>query len=159
MESGIEPFKASFEGAKEMAFLCFGNLFCIISGICTRSIYGWNCRNVFNSFAMTVASGVVISYLVAIMFIPSVSARVLSEKESRFYHLTEPILKAIDKAYVFLLKPLIKYKTITIIVTIGLLVASTTLKVGMSFLPMQDNSEFQITIKAPVGINLESMKN
>jgi HAE1 family hydrophobic/amphiphilic exporter-1 len=28
----------------------------------------------------------------------------------------------------------------------------------MSFLPMQDNAEFQITIKAPVGINLESMK-
>ena len=28
----------------------------------------------------------------------------------------------------------------------------------MTFLPMQDNSEFQVTIKAPVGINLESMK-
>jgi len=38
------------------------------------------------------------------------------------------------------------------------LIASTSLKVGMTFLPMQDNSEFQVTIKAPVGINLESMK-
>jgi HAE1 family hydrophobic/amphiphilic exporter-1 len=92
------------------------------------------------------------------MFIPSIAARVLSSKESAFYHKTEPILKAIDKGYVWLLKPLIKYKTLTIIVTVGLLVASTTLKVGMSFLPMQDNAEFQITIKAPVGINLESMK-
>jgi HAE1 family hydrophobic/amphiphilic exporter-1 len=92
------------------------------------------------------------------MFIPSIAARVLSAKESRFYYATEPILKAIDKGYVWVLKPLIKYKTITIIVTIGLLIASTTLKVGMSFLPMEDNSEFQITIKAPIGINLESMK-
>jgi HAE1 family hydrophobic/amphiphilic exporter-1 len=111
----------------------------------------------FNSFAMTVASGIVISYLVAIMFIPSVAARVLSSKESSFYHLTEPILKAIDNAYVAILKKLIRYKTLTIVVTIGLLIASTSLKVGMSFLPMQDNSEFQIMIKAPVGINLESI--
>jgi HAE1 family hydrophobic/amphiphilic exporter-1 len=51
----------------------------------------------FNSFAMTVASGIVISYFVAIMFIPSIGARVLSTKQSRFYHATEPILSAIDK--------------------------------------------------------------
>jgi len=113
----------------------------------------------FNSFAMTVASGIVISYLVAVMFIPTVGARVLSEKESWFYYATEPILKAIDRAYVWLLKPLIRFKTITLIVTVGLLIASTTLKVGMTFLPMQDNSEFQITIKGPVGISLEHMKS
>ncbi len=158
MESGIEPFKASFEGAKEMAFSVLAISSVLLAVFVPVAFMDGIVGMFFNSFAMTVASGVVISYLVAIMFIPSVSARVLSAKESRFYHLTEPILKAIDKAYVFLLKPLIKYKTITIIVTIGLLVASTTLKVGMSFLPMQDNSEFQITIKAPVGINLESMK-
>ena len=154
MESGIEPFKASFEGAKEMAFSVLAISSVLLAVFVPVAFMDGIVGMFFNSFAMTVASGVVISYLVAIMFIPSVSARVLSAKESRFYHLTEPILKAIDKAYVFLLKPLIKYKTITIIVTIGLLVASTTLKVGMSFLPMQDNSEFQITIKAPVGINL-----
>ena len=158
MESGIEPFKASFEGAKEMAFSVLAISSVLLAVFVPVAFMDGIVGMFFNSFAMTVASGVVISYLVAIMFIPSVSARVLSAKESRFYHLTEPILKAIDKAYVFLLKPLIKYKTITIIVTIGLLVASTTLKVGMSFLPMQDNSEFQITIKAPIGINLESMK-
>ena len=154
MESGIEPFQASFEGAKEMAFSVLAISSVLLAVFVPVAFMDGIVGMFFNSFAMTVASGVVISYLVAIMFIPSVSARVLSAKESRFYHLTEPILKAIDKAYVFLLKPLIKYKTITIIVTIGLLVASTTLKVGMSFLPMQDNSEFQITIKAPVGINL-----
>lgn len=58
----------------------------------------------FNSFAMTAAAGIVISYLVAVMSIPTVGARVLSAKESRFYYATEPILKAIDRAYVWLLK-------------------------------------------------------
>lgn len=158
MENGVEPFRASFEGAKEMAFSVLAISSVLLAVFIPVAFMDGIVGMFFNSFAMTVASGIVISYLVAIMFIPSIAARVLSAKESRFYYATEPILKAIDKGYVWVLKPLIKYKTITIIVTIGLLVASTTLKVGMSFLPMQDNSEFQITIKAPIGINLESMK-
>ena len=158
MENGMEPFRASFEGAKEVAFSVLAISSVLLAVFVPVAFMDGIVGMFFNSFAMTVAAGIVISYLVAIMFIPSIAARVLSSKESAFYHKTEPILKAIDKAYVWLLKPLIKYKTLTIIVTVGLLVASTTLKVGMSFLPMQDNAEFQITIKAPVGINLESMK-
>ena len=158
MENGMEPFRASFEGAKEVSFSVLAISSVLLAVFIPVAFMDGIVGMFFNSFAMTVAAGIVISYLVAIMFIPSIAARVLSSKESGFYHKTEPILKAIDKAYVWLLKPLIKYKTLTIIVTVGLLVASTTLKVGMSFLPMQDNAEFQITIKAPVGINLESMK-
>lgn len=158
MENGMEPFRASFEGAKEVAFSVLAISSVLLAVFVPVAFMDGIVGMFFNSFAMTVAAGIVISYFVAIMFIPSIAARVLSSKESGFYHKTEPILKAIDKAYVWLLKPLIKYKTLTIIVTVGLLVASTTLKVGMSFLPMQDNAEFQITIKAPVGINLESMK-
>ena len=159
MEEGMEPFKASFEGVKEVAFSVLAISSVLLAVFVPVAFMDGIVGMFFNSFAMTVAAGIVISYLVAIMFIPSIAARVLNAKQNRFYHATEPILKAIDKGYVWLLKPLIKYKTLTIIFTIGLLVASTTLKVGMSFLPMQDNSEFQITIKAPVGINLESMKN
>ena len=158
MENGMEPFRASFEGAKEVSFSVLAISSVLLAVFIPVAFMDGIVGMFFNSFAMTVASGIIISYFVAIMFIPSIAARVLSSKESGFYHKTEPILKAIDKAYVWLLKPLIKYKTLTIIVTVGLLVASTTLKVGMSFLPMQDNAEFQITIKAPVGINLESMK-
>ncbi|MDD3055926.1 MAG: efflux RND transporter permease subunit [Aliarcobacter sp.] len=159
MEEGMEPFKASFEGVKEVAFSILAISSVLLAVFIPVAFMDGIVGMFFNSFAMTVASGIVISYLVAIMFIPSIAARVLTAKENRFYHATEPILKAIDKAYVWILKPLIKYKTLTIIFTIALLVASTTLKVGMSFLPMQDNAEFQITIKAPVGINLETMKN
>ena len=150
MENGMEPFRASFEGAKEVSFSVLAISSVLLAVFIPVAFMDGIVGMFFNSFAMTVAAGIVISYFVAIMFIPSIAARVLSSKESGFYHKTEPILKAIDKGYVWILKPLIKYKTLTIIVTVGLLVASTTLKVGMSFLPMEDNSEFQITIKAPV---------
>jgi len=159
MEEGMDPFRASFEGIKEVAFSILAISSVLLAVFVPVAFMDGIVGMFFNSFAMTVAAGIVISYLVAVMFIPTVGARVLSAKESRFYYATEPILKAIDRAYVWLLKPLIRFKTITLIVTVGLLIASTTLKVGMTFLPMQDNSEFQITIKGPVGVSLESMKS
>lgn len=158
MEEGKEPFEASFEGIKEVAFSILAISSVLLAVFIPVAFMDGIVGMFFNSFAMTVASGIVISYLVAVMFVPSIGARLLNAKESKFYYATEPILKAVDKAYVAILKPLIRFKTITILATFGLLVASMMLKVGMDFMPMQDNSEFQVTIKGPVGINLETMK-
>ena len=158
MEEGQKPFQASFEGIKEVAFSILAISSVLLAVFIPVAFMDGIVGMFFNSFAMTVASGIVISYLVAVMFVPSIGARLLSAKKSKFYYATEPILKAVDKGYVSILKPLLRFKTLTVLATFGFLFASMTLKVGMDFLPMQDNSEFQITIKGPVGINLETMK-
>lgn len=158
MEAGMEPFKASLEGIKEVSFSILAISSVLLAVFVPVAFMDGIVGMFFNSFAMTVASGVVLSYLVAVMFIPTVGARVLSAKESKFFHLTEPLFVKLDRAYVALLKPLIRFKWITIAVTIGLLVASTKLSTGMDFVPMQDNSEFQVFTKAPVGTSLEEMK-
>jgi HAE1 family hydrophobic/amphiphilic exporter-1 len=158
MEEGMEPFRASFEGIKEVAFSILAISSVLLAVFVPVAFMDGIVGMFFNSFAMTVAAGIVISYLVAVMFIPSVGARALKHGESKFFHMTEPIFKRLDSAYVALLKPLIKFKTFTIIFTVGLLIASTKLTVGMDFLPMEDNKEFQVFIKAPVGTSLESMK-
>ncbi|HEY9128535.1 MAG TPA: efflux RND transporter permease subunit, partial [Sulfurovum sp.] len=158
MEAGMEPFKASIEGIKEVSFSILAISSVLLAVFVPVAFMDGIVGMFFNSFAMTVAAGVVISYLVAVMFIPTVGARVLSAKESRFFHLTEPFFVGLDRMYVATLKPLIRFKWITIIVTIGVLVASTKLSTGMDFVPMQDNSEFQVFTKAPVGTSLEEMK-
>ena len=158
MEAGMKPFQASFEGIKEVSFSILAISSVLLAVFIPVAFMDGIVGMFFNSFAMTVAAGVVLSYLVAVMFIPTVGARVLSAKESWFFHLTEPFFVGLDRAYVALLKPLIRFKWITIIVTIGLLVGSTKLSTGMDFVPMEDNSEFQVFAKAPVGTSLEEMK-
>ena len=158
MEEGIEPFKASFEGIKEVSFSILAISSVLLAVFVPVAFMDGIVGMFFNSFAMTVAAGIVLSYLVAVMFIPTVGARVLSAKQSKFFHLTEPFFVGLDKTYVAILKPLIRFKWITILVTIGILVASTKLSTGMDFVPMEDNSEFQVFTKAPVGTSLEEMK-
>lgn len=158
MEAGMEPFEASFEGIKEVSFSILAISSVLLAVFVPVAFMDGIVGMFFNSFAMTVAAGVVLSYLVAVMFIPTVGARVLSAKQSKFFHLTEPFFVRLDKTYVAILKPLIHFKWITIAVTVGLLVASTKLSTGMDFVPMEDNSELQVFAKAQVGTSLEEMK-
>ncbi len=158
MEEGMEPFQASFEGIKEVAFSILAISAVLLAVFVPVAFMDGIVGMFFNSFAMTVAAGIIISFFVAVMFIPTVGARVLSAKQSKFYHWTEPFFVGMDKIYVAILKPLLRFKTITILATVGLLIASFSLKVGMEFLPMEDNSEFQVFIKAPVGTNIANMQ-
>ncbi|CAA6799595.1 MAG: Acriflavin resistance protein / Multidrug efflux system CmeDEF [uncultured Sulfurovum sp.] len=158
MEEGMEPFQASFEGIKEVAFSILAISAVLLAVFIPVAFMDGIVGMFFNSFAMTVASGIIISFLVAVMFVPTVGARVLSAKQNWFFHFTEPFFVGMDKVYVAILKPLIRFKTLTILATVGILFASFTLKVGMEFIPMEDNSEFQVFIKAPVGTNIAQMK-
>jgi hydrophobic/amphiphilic exporter-1 (mainly G- bacteria), HAE1 family len=160
MEKGLQPFEASYEGIKEIAFSILAISAMLLSVFIPVAFMSGIVGKFFNSFAMTVAAGIVISYTVAVMFIPAMSARVLNAKKNKFYHLTEPFFVKLDTTYTSILRVLIRYKSFTILGAIGILVLSFLFvsKVGGDFVPMEDNSEFEINIKAPVGINLETMK-
>ncbi len=160
LERGVEGFKASFEGVKEIAFSVLAISSMLLAVFIPVAFMGSIVGRFFNSFAMTVASGVVISFFVAVMFIPSVSARILSGKESRFWHFTEPLFVAVDRGYRALLGPLLRFRWITFFAAVAILVASGMLagKVGGSFTPTEDMSEMRVLVKGPVGISLEAMK-
>lgn len=158
LERGMKPFEASLEGIKEVAFSILAISSVLLAVFVPVAFMDGIVGMFFNSFAMTVAAGIFISYLVAVMFIPTVGARVLSGSQSKFWHISEPYFVKLDKVYISILKFLLRFKTLTIITTVVLLIASTKLSVGMSFIPMEDNSEFQIFVKAPVGSSLEDMR-
>jgi HAE1 family hydrophobic/amphiphilic exporter-1 len=159
MEEGMEAFPASLEGIKEVAFSILAISSVLLAVFIPVAFMDGIVGLFFNSFAMTVASGIVLSFLVAVMLIPTVGARVLSKKQSWLHRVTEPAFVLLDRIYVAILKVLIRFKLITVLVTVGLLVASATLQVGMDFMPMEDNSEIRIIIKAPVGTSLEKMRH
>ncbi len=160
LEHGMESFQASFEGIKEIAFSILAISAVLLAVFVPVAFMDGIVGKFFNSFAMTVASGVVISYFVAVMLVPSVAARVLSAKESRFYRATEPFFVAFDTFYVRVLRTLLKNKVITILGIIALLYGTSVIVkyVGGDFVPMEDNSEFQIYVKAPLGTSLEKSR-
>jgi hydrophobic/amphiphilic exporter-1 (mainly G- bacteria), HAE1 family len=160
MEHGMEPLEASFEGVREIAFSILAISSMLLAVFVPVAFMGGIVGKFFNSFAMTVASGVLISYMVAIMFIPTLDARLLSGTESRFWEKTEPIFQKLDLYYRGVLAKLLRYKWVTLGAVAVILFSSFALasKVGGTFVPMEDMSEMRVMVKAPVGISLEAMK-
>ncbi|QPH86510.1 efflux RND transporter permease subunit [Campylobacter concisus] len=152
--------KASFAGIKEIAFSVFAIslvLLCVFVPIAFMSgIVG----KYFNSFAMSVAAGIVISFFVSIFLVPTLSARFVNAKESSFFQKSEPFFEALENGYEKILALALKFKLIFLAITIVVVVCSFGLAkfVGGDFMPSEDNSEFNIYFKLDPALSLEASK-
>ncbi len=159
MEAGMGKFEAAVEGVKEMAFAILAISAMLLAVFIPVANMSGIVGKFFESFAMTVGFAVVISYTVAMTFMPSLSARVLHKGESRFYNITEPFFKMLEKIYDVTLKLALRFKVITLILVLVIFVGSLSLfpKIGMDFIPKEDKAEFEIKLRAKPGISLEQM--
>ena len=152
--------KASFAGIKEIAFSVFAIslvLLCVFVPIAFMSgIVG----KYFNSFAMSVAAGIVISFFVSIFLVPTLSARFVNAKESKFYIKSEPFFEWLENFYEKILTLALKFKLIFLAITLVVVVCSFGLAkfVGGDFMPSEDNSEFNIYFKLDPSLSLQASK-
>ncbi len=159
MEAGMSKFEAAYKGTKEMAFAILAISAMLLAVFIPVANMSGIVGKFFESFAMTVGFAIIISFTIAMTFIPSLSARVLRKGESRLYNITEPVFKFIEKLYEFTLKLVLRFKILTLIFVVLIFVGSLSLfpKIGMDFIPKEDKSEFEIKLKAQAGISLEQM--
>lgn len=159
MEAGMSKYEAAYEGTKEMAFTILAISAMLLAVFVPVSFMSGIVGKFFESFAMTVGFAIIISYSIALSFIPSLSARVLHKDDSRFYNVTEPIFRAIERVYERTLKTVLRFKVATLVFIFILFFASLSLfpKIGMDFIPKEDKGEFEIALKADAGISLEEM--
>ena len=152
--------KASFAGIKEIVFSVFAIslvLLCVFVPIAFMSgIVG----KYFNSFAMSVAAGIVISFFVSIFLVPTLSARFVDAKESSFFLKSEPFFEALENGYKKILTLALKFKLIFLAITLVVVVCSFGLAkfVGGDFMPSEDNSEFNIYFKLDPSLSLQASK-
>ena len=109
MEAGMSKFEAAVEGTKEMAFTILAISAMLLAVFIPVSFMSGIVGKFFESFAMTVGFAVIISYTVALSFIPSLSARVLKKDESKFYTMTEPLFKMMERVYEGILKAVLAF--------------------------------------------------
>jgi len=159
MEAGMGKIDAAVEGTKEMAFTILAISAMLLAVFIPVSMMSGIVGKFFESFAMTVGFAIIISYSIALSFIPSLSARVLHKGENKFYDMTESIFVAIEKVYEKILKTVLRFKVITLIFVFVVFFASLSLfpKIGMDFIPKEDKSELEIKMKASADISLKEM--
>ncbi len=153
--------QASFLSINEIAFSILAIsvvLLCVFVPIAfMQSIPG----KYFNAFALSVSGGIVISFLVAIMLIPMISSRFLKNENSNFYQITEPFFEKFENLYEkFLIKILnFRYLVVFCVFIFTIISGILAFRLGMEFLPMEDDSEFEIFLESNPNSSLEKMTN
>lgn len=159
IESGMPRYEAAFEGTKEVSFTILAISAMLLAVFIPVSFMDGIVGKFFESFAMTVGFAIIISYTIALTFIPSLSARVLSVKRGSFYDLSEPFFAKLDLAYRRSIELILRHKFKFLLFFLLLVVLSFRLfgVVGMDFMPKEDKGEFEVKLKAESGISLEHM--
>jgi len=159
MEGGMSKFDAAYEGTKEMSFTILAISAMLLAVFIPVASMSGIVGKFFESFAMTVGFAVIISYTIAMSFMPSLSARTLHKGENWFYNITEPFFRGLERVYEVILKVVLRFKIITLLLVLGTFVWSLSLfpKIGMDFIPKEDKAEFEIALRAKAGISLEQM--
>ena len=160
-EKNMPPMLAAVEGTKEIGLAVMATTMSLLAVFLPIGFMGGIIGRFMSSFGFTAAFAIAVSLLVSFTLTPMLSSRFIkikphvegaarkSSKDAKFFHY-------LDVYYTRMLVWAMAHRKS--MVAICVLVSVTTYPlvkvVGKSFVPVDDRSEFQVTVRAPEGTSL-----
>jgi HAE1 family hydrophobic/amphiphilic exporter-1 len=153
--------QAAIDATKEIGLAVLATTLSLVAIFVPVGFMGGIVGRFMKSFGLTMAFAIMVSLVVSFTLTPMLSARWLKvkkhgkdrhdSKESRIFH-------AVDAVYTRLLEWSMAHRAIVVVVAL-LTFASTVplfMIVDKNFMPEDDQSEFEINLRAPEGTSLEA---
>ena len=177
-EKGMHPFHAAIEGTREIGLAVMATTLSLLAVFVPVGFMGGIVGRFMSSFGLTAAAAIAISLLVSFTLTPMLAARWIrppdeseegavdhgargsaagaarTSKESRFY-------RPIDRTYTRLLEWSMAHRGVIVVVsllTIGA-IFPLFMMAGINFLPEEDESQFEISLRAPEGTSLAATQS
>ncbi len=159
LEMGMDKCKASYEGVKEIGFALVAISAMLLSVFVPIGNMKGIIGRFFQSFGITVALAIALSYVVVVTIIPMVSSVVVNPRHSRFYVWSEPFFKTLESYYTRLLQWVLNHKLIIFIAVVLVFVGSLFVasKLGMEFMLKEDRGRFLVWLRAKPGVSIDYM--
>lgn len=167
-EKGMAPFQAAIEGTKEIGLAVMATTLSLLAVFLPVGFMGGISGRFMSSFGFTASFAIAVSLLVSFTLTPMLSARLIKRskgrttpdgekpahrdsKESRFY-------RPIDRGYTRLLTWSMTHRWVIVAACLLVIISIVPLFmfVGKNFLPVDDQSQFEINVRAPEGSTLTS---
>jgi HAE1 family hydrophobic/amphiphilic exporter-1 len=165
-EKGMPPFQAAIEGTKEIGLAVMATTLSLLAVFIPVGFMGGISGRFMSSFGFTASFAIAVSLLVSFTLTPMLSARLIKRsknrttpdggeiarrdsKESRFY-------RPIDRGYTRLLTWSMSHRWAIVAASLLVIISIVPLFmfVGKNFLPVDDQSQFEINVRAPEGATL-----
>ncbi|MBC7900624.1 MAG: efflux RND transporter permease subunit [Saprospiraceae bacterium] len=178
-EKGMDPFQAAIEGTKEIGMAVLATTLSLMAVFVPIGFMSGIVGRFMSSFGLTAAFAVGISLIVSFTLTPMLAARLIKrpkkakeaeepeEMQIRGDGMVESTPKAhgskhagfyrhIDSTYTWMLRFSMAHRwlIVTLCVLVFLSIIPLFMLVGKNFLPVDDQSQFEISVRAPEGYSL-----
>jgi HAE1 family hydrophobic/amphiphilic exporter-1 len=159
-EDGMDGMEASRIGTREIALPVLATSLSLIVIFLPIAFMGGIVGRFFSSFGLTVAFAVAMSLFVSFTLTPMLCSRFLKLEPGEGGHAKSKsglVYRLMDGTYGGLLRGALRFKPLVVLLTI-LVIASTVpigRVMGMSLIPRDDQSEYEVSITTPEGYSLE----
>ena len=163
IEDGDSPMRAALKGSEQIGFTIMSLTVSLIAVLIPLLFMSDVVGRLFREFAITLAVTILVSAAVSLTLTPMMCSRILRDKatakQTRFYHWSENVFNSIIAWYGRTLQVVLRFRFITLMVTIGTLVATILLFVVIpkGFFPVQDTGVILGISEAPQTVSFASM--
>lgn len=159
-EKDLTPRQAAVEGTREIGLAVLATSISLVAVFLPVAFMGGIVGRFMNSFGVTMAYAIGVSLLVAFTLTPMLSSRWLRPRAGEAERTSREIFfyAAIERAYLRVLDWAMAHRWVVVLVMV--LVVASTVPLGIvankNFLPIDDESQFEVVVRAPEGSSLGS---
>lgn len=156
-KQGKSAIQAAQDGTAEIGLAAFAITMSIVAVFLPVAFMKGMIGQFFYQFGLTVTFSVLISLFVAFTLTPMLASRYLKIATKGNWKWIDQSLEFLDHQYARVLKKALNYKFVTLLAATLTLVGTLFLAgkfMRAEFVPIEDQSEFFIKIKTPLGSNL-----
>lgn len=166
VEGGMRPFEAALKGSREIGFTIVSITFSLIAVFIPVLLMGGMVGRVFREFAVSIAIAIIISGFVSLTLTPMLCARLLrpykhgeEKKQNIVLRTFEKMFQSLLRAYEWSLDIVLKYKSVTGLITIATLFGTIYLYtvVPKGFFPTEDTGYLSGITEAATDISFPAM--
>ncbi|HCE44217.1 MAG TPA: acriflavine resistance protein B [Lentisphaeria bacterium] len=163
-EMGKTPMQAAFDGSGEVAFTIISMTLSLSAVFIPVLFMGGVVGRLFNEFAMTIGTAVLVSGVVALSLIPMLSSRFMSRSIAHDMEKTEDGHGGIWNSIIIFYKRTLTWSVhhtwVTFIISAAVVSAMFWLYtvIPKGFVPNEDQNRIMINTEAEQGVGFESMK-
>ena len=164
-EKGMPPIQAAIEGTREIGLAVLATTMSLVAIFAPVGFMSGMVGRFMRSFGLTMAFAVMVSLLVAFTLIPTMSGRWLKVKppvEDEDHHVHDSkhskVFGPIDRVYTRMLEWSMAHRGLVAALAVMVLLSSVPMFriVNINFTPQDDQSEFDVSLRAPEGTSLEA---
>ena len=162
-EKGQTPMEAALNGTKEIGLAVLATTLSLIAVFLPVAFMAGIPGRFLKSFGVTMAFAIAVSLFVSFTLTPMLSSRWLKAKvhgapKNFFERVVDNFYRPIERVYGSMLRFSMAHRWVIVLACIGTLGSCFPLAgvVKKGFLPVNDEAQFQVTLRAPEGASLQA---